>query len=134
MIAGALFFAAAARFISTRQWRLGDWNVAESRQPLLVVLTMFVHSAPEGIAIGVGYATGETRFGLLLATAIAVHNIPEGTAAGASAACPRRVDGPLRLVRGVDEPASAAPCSPGFPADVGLPAARRAQPRFCRAR
>ena len=41
---------------------------------------MFVHSAPEGLAIGVGYATGETRFGLLLATAIAVHNIPEGTA------------------------------------------------------
>jgi ZIP family zinc transporter len=80
MIAGALFFAAAARFISTRQWRLEDWNVVESRQPLLVVLTMFVHSAPEGIAIGVGYATGETRFGLLLATAIAVHNIPEGTA------------------------------------------------------
>src|SRR5215203_4903441 len=41
---------------------------------------MFVHSVPEGIAIGVGYATGEMRFGLLLAAAIAVHNIPEGTA------------------------------------------------------
>jgi zinc transporter ZupT len=41
---------------------------------------MFVHSMPEGIAIGVGYATGEVRFGLLLTTAIAVHNVPEGIA------------------------------------------------------
>jgi zinc transporter ZupT len=80
MIAGALFFAAAARFIATREWQLGEWSVAESRQPILLVLTMFVHSAPEGLAIGVGYATGEARFGLLLALAIAVHNIPEGTA------------------------------------------------------
>ena len=80
MIAGAMFFAAAARFVSTRQWQMGDWSVAESRQPILLVLTMFVHSAPEGLAIGVGYATGESRFGLLLALAIAVHNVPEGTA------------------------------------------------------
>jgi zinc transporter ZupT len=80
MIGGAVFFAAAARFIATRQWRLGGWSVDESRQPILLVLTMFVHSAPEGLAIGVGYATGEARFGLLLALAIAVHNVPEGTA------------------------------------------------------
>jgi zinc transporter ZupT len=80
MIAGALFFAAAERFIAARHWHLGNWSEAESRQPILLVLTMFVHSAPEGLAIGVGYATGETRFGLLLAAAIAVHNIPEGTA------------------------------------------------------
>ena len=41
---------------------------------------MFVHSIPEGIAIGVGYATGELKFGLLLAVAIAFHNVPEGIA------------------------------------------------------
>ena len=41
---------------------------------------MFVHSVPEGVAIGVGYATGDLRFGALLTAAIAVHNIPEGTA------------------------------------------------------
>jgi zinc transporter ZupT len=80
MIGGALFFAAAARFVAGREWQLGSWGVAESRQPILLLLTMFVHSAPEGLAIGVGYATGEARFGVLLALAIAVHNIPEGTA------------------------------------------------------
>jgi zinc transporter ZupT len=80
MIAGALFFAAAARYIAARQWHLGKWSVAESRQAILMVMTMLVHSAPEGLAIGVGYATGEARFGVLLALAIAIHNIPEGTA------------------------------------------------------
>lgn len=80
MIAGALFVARTASIVAERHWRLGDWNEADSRQPILLVTTMFVHSAPEGMAIGVGYATGDPRFGLLLALAIAVHNIPEGTA------------------------------------------------------
>ena len=43
-------------------------------------MAMFIHSIPEGVAIGVGYATGEIRFGFLLALAIAVHNVPEGIA------------------------------------------------------
>ena len=51
-----------------------------SKQAILLLLTLFVHSIPEGAAIGVGYATGEIKFGWLLAVAIAVHNIPEGTA------------------------------------------------------
>lgn len=80
MLVGALFFAWAARMVADRHWHLGNWTEADSRQPILLVTTMFVHSAPEGIAIGVGYATGDPRFGLLLALAIAVHNIPEGTA------------------------------------------------------
>jgi zinc transporter ZupT len=80
MLAGALFFAWTARLVERRHWQLGGWNEAESRQPILLVTTMFVHSAPEGIAIGVGFATGDVRFGFLLALAIAVHNIPEGTA------------------------------------------------------
>lgn len=53
---------------------------ADSRQAVLVVATMFIHSIPEGVAIGVGFATEELRFGVLLALAIAVHNIPEGIA------------------------------------------------------
>ena len=41
---------------------------------------MFIHSIPEGIAIGVAFATGNFQFGLVIAIAIAVHNIPEGIA------------------------------------------------------
>jgi zinc transporter ZupT len=80
MLAGALFFVWTAGLVERRHWHLGTWNEAESRKSILVIATMFVHSVPEGIAIGVGYATGEIRFGTLLAIAIAVHNIPEGTA------------------------------------------------------
>ncbi|MGE3959952.1 MAG: ZIP family metal transporter [Vicinamibacterales bacterium] len=80
MLAGALFFAWTARLVEERHWTLGDWSESESRKSILLITTMFIHSVPEGIAIGVGYATGEIKFGLLLAAAIAVHNIPEGTA------------------------------------------------------
>jgi zinc transporter, ZIP family len=80
MLAGAAFFAWTARLIEGRHWHIAGWSERDSRKPILVIATMFIHSVPEGIAIGVGYATGEVRFGLLLATAIAVHNIPEGTA------------------------------------------------------
>lgn len=80
MLAGAFFFAWAARFVERQHWHLGDWNESDSRKAILIIGTLFVHSVPEGIAIGVGYATGEIRFGVLLAAAIAVHNIPEGTA------------------------------------------------------
>jgi zinc transporter ZupT len=80
VLAGAAFFALSSRLVSTRRWRLRNMSEDDSRQPIVVIGTMFVHSIPEGVAIGVGYATGEVRFGLLLAIAIAVHNIPEGTA------------------------------------------------------
>jgi zinc transporter ZupT len=80
LLAGAAFFAWATRLVHGNDWSLGSLSPAESRQGILVIVAMFVHSIPEGIAIGVGYGTGELNFGLLLAAAIAVHNIPEGAA------------------------------------------------------
>ena len=80
MLAGALFFSWTANFINEKGWTLQGLNQKNSRQTMLLLLTLFVHSIPEGAAIGVGYATGEIKFGWLLAVAIAVHNIPEGTA------------------------------------------------------
>ena len=44
---------------------------------------MSVHSIPEGVAVGVGYASEEvyaTQLGSYIALAIAIHNIPEGLA------------------------------------------------------
>jgi zinc transporter ZupT len=93
LLAGAAFFAWTAKLVEGNDWRLGGLSPAESRQSILMLVAMFIHSIPEGIAIGVGYATGELDFGLLLATAIAVHNIPEGVA----------VSMPLRA-RGVSVP------------------------------
>ena len=56
---------------------LGDQG---SRKILLVLVTLFIHSFPEGIAIGVAFGSGEEQLGLLIAIAIAIHNIPEGLA------------------------------------------------------
>ena len=80
MLLGALFFWFTAKQLEGKDWEIANLNVQDSRQAVLIVATMFVHSIPEGIAVGVGYATGDLNFGLLLALAIAVHNIPEGIA------------------------------------------------------
>lgn len=96
LLAGAAFFSFSARLVHSAEWRLGSLSAAESRQGILILVAMFIHSIPEGIAIGVGFATGELQFGLLLAIAIAVHNVPEGLAVAL----------PLRA-RGISVPACA---------------------------
>ena len=52
----------------------------QGRRGVLLFLVMFLHSIPEGTAIGVGFATGDFKFGLTTALAISIHNIPEGIA------------------------------------------------------
>ncbi len=79
-IVGAFFYWFTAKKIEKRDWKIENLNSYDSKQSVLMIITMFIHSIPEGIAIGVGYATGDYKFGLLLAIAIAVHNIPEGIA------------------------------------------------------
>jgi len=80
MLAGAAFFWLSARLLEGNAWHVANLNAQDSKRAVLIISTMFVHSIPEGIAIGVGYATADLRFGLLLAIAIAVHNVPEGIA------------------------------------------------------
>ena len=75
----------AALFVDVRDHRATRVDAAglergEHEADVALVFTLFIHSIPEGAAIGVGYATGEIKFGWLLAVAIGVHNIPEGTA------------------------------------------------------
>jgi zinc transporter ZupT len=114
LLAGAGFFWWTARLVRGAEWRIGTLTADESRQGILVIVAMFIHSIPEGIAIGVGYASGELRFGVLLATAIAVHNIPEGVA----------VSMPLRA-RGV----SVAKCA-GYAILTSVPQPIAAVPAF----
>ncbi|GBD39853.1 Zinc transporter ZupT [bacterium HR37] len=80
MLAGALFFTQVANRVENNNWQIGNLSASDSKQAILILTAMFIHSIPEGVAIGVGYATGDLRFGILLALAIAVHNIPEGIA------------------------------------------------------
>lgn len=46
----------------------------------LFVLAITLHNLPEGMAIGVSFATGDMRVGIPLTTAIAIQDIPEGLA------------------------------------------------------
>ena len=62
------------------EWHVQHLTGADARRAVLILVAMFVHSIPEGVAIGVGFGTGEASFGLLLGLVIAVHNIPEGAA------------------------------------------------------
>ncbi len=80
LLVGAGFLHWAGKLLDGRDFYVANLSRADSRRVALVVLAMFFHSFPEGVAVGVGYATGELEFGLLMAISIAVHNIPEGTA------------------------------------------------------
>ena len=112
MLAGSAFYAATARLVARREWRIERLSASDSRQSVLMLGTMFVHSIPEGIAIGVGYATGQLEFGLLLALAIAVHNVPEGIAVSlplsAKGVSPLRCVG-YSILTSVPQPIAALP-------------------------
>lgn len=50
-----------------------------SRTSALVFLVLFVHSFPEGLAVGTAFASERTGLSLFVILAIAIQNIPEGT-------------------------------------------------------
>ena len=80
ILLGAVFLSGTAKMIEGRHWKISGLSREDSRKGILVLVAMSIHSFPEGVAIGVGYGTGELDFGSLVAVAIAVHNIPEGMA------------------------------------------------------
>jgi zinc transporter ZupT len=79
-LAGALFFSLGSRWVERREWSVAGLHGAGARRALLILATMFVHSFPEGVAIGVGFGAGSAELALFIAVAIAIHNIPEGLA------------------------------------------------------
>lgn len=50
-----------------------------ARISALVFAVLFVHSLPEGLAVGTAYASDRAGLGLFVILAIAIQNIPEGT-------------------------------------------------------
>jgi len=79
-VAGALFFWLGDLYLEGKDWTVAGLHGAGGRRALLILGTMFVHSFPEGVAIGVGYASGKLGLGVFIALAIGIHNIPEGLA------------------------------------------------------
>jgi ZIP family zinc transporter len=50
-----------------------------ARTSALVFLVLFVHSLPEGLAVGTAYASDRAGLSLFVILAIAIQNVPEGT-------------------------------------------------------
>jgi ZIP family zinc transporter len=86
ILLGCLFLSVSDRMLQRRQsGDEGSWQGWGGRAGLLIFLAMTIHSIPEGVAVGVGYASSEiggasAQLGTYLAVAIAIHNIPEGLA------------------------------------------------------
>jgi ZIP family zinc transporter len=79
---GAALFFASELLLRRRDFSIGELRGAPARRTLLILGTLFVHSMPEGISVGVGYGAGDIdpQLGPLLAVAISLQNIPEGLA------------------------------------------------------
>jgi ZIP family zinc transporter len=77
---GAAAMTATSLWLRGRDFEIEGMSEAGTRRVILVLATLFIHSFPEGLAIGVAYGSGEANLGLVMAVAIAIHNIPEGMA------------------------------------------------------
>ncbi len=85
VLAGTAVFGLATTLISghehdERGLPVPGASVQGSARVALILGTMFIHSFPEGLAIGVAYGSGEAALAVLITIAISVHNIPEGVA------------------------------------------------------
>jgi ZIP family zinc transporter len=86
---GAALMAGTTKWLNERDFKLGGHSDVGTKRAILVLATLFIHSFPEGLAIGVAYGSGEAGLGILIAVAIAIHNVPEGLAV----ALPMRAEG-----------------------------------------
>ena len=74
LLAGVAFLAITRAALGTRRG-LGR----DQRSAMLIFGVLFVHSLPEGFAIGTAYASDDAALGLFVVIAIALQNVPEGT-------------------------------------------------------
>ena len=76
---GVAFLTVARLALRGRDIHVGEMSGAGVRLSALVFFVLFVHSLPEGFAIGTAYASDTAGLSLFVILAIALQNIPEGT-------------------------------------------------------
>jgi len=101
-VAGVLLLVGARRAVRRH------YAAASEARAWLTFAVLFVHSLPEGLAIGAAFASS-TQLGAFVVIAIAVQNVPEGTAT----AIPLRAAGRSGLTQVLAAIASSAPQLPG---------------------
>src|SRR5687767_13162250 len=77
-VLGGLGFLLGARgLLSHRETHLGSADGKSAVRAVLVFSVLFVHSLPEGLALGGAWASESAGLGLFVFLAIALQNIPE---------------------------------------------------------
>jgi ZIP family zinc transporter len=77
--AGVAFLLLSRRALHERDITVGGFSGPAANRSLLVFGVLFVHSLPEGFAIGTAYASSTAGLGLFVILAIGLQNVPEGT-------------------------------------------------------
>lgn len=78
ILVGTALFGLASERLDHHDFQISGFSEVGAKRIVLILSTMFIHSFPEGLAVGVAYGSGEAGLGLLMALAISIHNIPEG--------------------------------------------------------
>lgn len=78
---GGLVVMAIERLLPHEHFALGKQSgadVTKLRRIWLFIFAITIHNFPEGLAVGVGYGTGDIHAGLALTLGIGLQNLPEG--------------------------------------------------------
>jgi len=77
---GGLFLFLGDKYLPHEHFIKGREGIdtTKLRRVWLFILAITLHNFPEGMAVGVGFGTGDVRNGLVLAIGIGLQNIPEG--------------------------------------------------------
>jgi len=81
MLAGGVFLDMADKLIPHEHFVSGPEGPSSSlRRTWLFILAITIHNFPEGLAVGVGFGSGNTAEAVSLAIGIGLQNMPEGLA------------------------------------------------------
>ena len=75
---GAAAVFAIRSTLRHRQAGMQELRGADIRRAILIFGVLFVHSLPEGFAVGTAWASSDKSIGIFVILAIALQNIPEG--------------------------------------------------------
>jgi ZIP family zinc transporter len=79
LLGGAFLWLAHNHFPHEHFFKGREGSIPENfAQIWLFVIAITLHNFPEGLAVGVGFGTGDLSEGITLATGIGLQNIPEG--------------------------------------------------------
>lgn len=79
ILVGAAFLLVSRRALAAKDVHVGELRGANVRRSLLVFGVLFIHSLPEGLAIGSAFASDTEGLALFVILAIGLQNVPEGT-------------------------------------------------------